>query len=81
MKSLIYFRAAGGNGGCLDSFSLAYYISSLSPTLGETALYRLKYCLKKLLNPKQLTNQPSNGGLQHVFLEIAGQLSLFSLLL
>ena len=33
--------------------------SSLSPSLWETARYRLKYCLKGPLNPKQPTNQPS----------------------
>ena len=31
--------------------------SSLSPLLWETARYRLKYCLKGPLNPKQPTNQ------------------------
>ena len=31
----------------------------LSPSLWETARYRLKYCLKGPLNPKQPTNQPS----------------------
>ena len=31
----------------------------LSPSLWETARYRLKYCLKWPLNPKQPTNQPS----------------------
>ena len=30
----------------------------LSPSLWETARYRLKYCLKGPLNPKQPTNQP-----------------------
>ena len=32
--------------------------SILSPSLWETARYRLKYCLKGPLNPKQSTNQP-----------------------
>ena len=31
--------------------------SPLSPSLWETARYRLKYCLKVPLNPKQPTNQ------------------------
>ena len=31
--------------------------SLLSPALWETARYRLKYCLKGSLNPKQPTNQ------------------------
>ena len=48
--------AAGAGGGCLDIFSLIYPISILSPSLWETARYRLKYCLKGPLNPKQPTN-------------------------
>ena len=35
-----------------------YPFSSLSPSLWETARYRLKYCLKGPLKPKQPTNQP-----------------------
>ena len=38
-------------------FSLSYPFSSLSPSLWETARYRLKHCLKGPLNPKQPTNQ------------------------
>ena len=49
--------AAGVGGGCMDIFSLIYPISILSPSLWETARYRLKYCLKGPLNPKQPTNQ------------------------
>ena len=50
---------AVGAGGCgLDIFTLIYPFSSISPSLWETARYRLKYCLKGLLNPKQPTNQP-----------------------
>ena len=52
--------ALGAGGGCLDIFTLIYPFSSLSPSLWETARYRLKYCLKGLLNPKQPTNQPTN---------------------
>ena len=44
-------------GGCLDIFTLIYPFSPLSPSLWETARYRLKYCLKGPLNPKQPTNQ------------------------
>ena len=47
--------AVGAGGGCLDSFTLIYPFSPLSPSLWETARYRLKYCLKGLLNPKQPT--------------------------
>ena len=50
--------AVGAGGGCLDMFTLLYLFSSLSPSLWETARYRLKYCLKGPLNPKQPTNQP-----------------------
>ena len=48
--------AVGAGGGCLDIFTLLYLFSSLSPSLWETAQYRLKYCLKGPLNPKQPTN-------------------------
>ena len=50
--------AAGAGGGCLDIFTLIYPFSPLSPSLWETARYRLKYCLKGPLNPEQPTNQP-----------------------
>ena len=50
--------AVGAGGGCLDISTLIYPFSSLSPSLWETARYRLKYCLKGPLNPKQPTNQP-----------------------
>ena len=53
--------AVGAGGGCLDIFSLVYHFSFLSPSLWETARYRLKYCLKGALNPKQPTNQPTSG--------------------
>ena len=48
--------AVGPGGGCLDIFSLIYPFFPLSPSLWETARYRLKYCLKGPLNPKS-TNQ------------------------
>ena len=51
--------AVGAGGGCLDIFILIYPFSPLSPSLWETARYRLKYCLKGPLNPKQPTNQPT----------------------
>ena len=41
----------------MDIFSLIYHFSFLSPSLWETARYRLKYCLKGPLSPKQPTNQ------------------------
>ena len=49
--------AVGAGGGCLDIFTLIYPFFSLSPSLWETARYRLKYCLKGPLNPNQPTNQ------------------------
>ena len=49
--------AVGAGGGCLDIFSLIYHFSFLSPSLWETARYRLKYCFKGPLSPKT-TNQP-----------------------
>ena len=50
--------AVGAGGGCLNIFSLIYPFFPLSPSLWETARYRLKYCLKGPLNPKS-TNQPT----------------------
>ena len=50
--------AVGAGGGGLDIFTLIYPSFPLSPSLWETARYRLKYCLKGPLNPKP-TNQPT----------------------
>ena len=49
--------AIGAGGGCLDIFSLICHFSFLSPSLWNTARYRLKYCLKGPLNSEQPTNQ------------------------
>ena len=38
-------------------FTLVYHFSFPSPSLWETARYRLNYCLKGPLSPKQPTNQ------------------------
>ena len=43
--------------GCVNIFTIDYPFSPLSPSLWETARYRLKYCLKGPINPKQPTNQ------------------------
>ena len=51
--------AVGAGGGCLDIFTLICPFFPLSPSLWETARYRLKYCLKGPLNPKP-TNQPNH---------------------
>ena len=48
----------GAGGSCLDIFSLVYHFIFLSPSLWVTARYRLKYCFKGPLSPKQPTNQP-----------------------
>ena len=55
---IVLAKSAGG--GCLDIFTLLFLplFSPLSPSLWEMARYRLKYCLKGPLNPKQPTNQP-----------------------
>ena len=50
------FFAEGAGGGLFGHFSLVYHFSFLSPSLWETARYRLKYCLKGPLSPKT-TNQ------------------------
>ena len=47
--------------GMFGHFSLICLFSFLSPSLLETPRYRLKYCLKGPLNPKQPTNQPTQG--------------------
>ena len=44
--------AVGAGGSCLNIFTLIYPFFLLSPSLWETARYRLKYCLKGPLNPK-----------------------------
>ena len=52
--------AVGAGGGGLVIFTLLFPSSPLSPSLWETARYRLKYCLKGPLNPVQPTNQPTH---------------------
>ena len=43
--------------GLFGNFSLVYPFSFLTPSLWETARYRLKFCLKGPLSPNQPTNQ------------------------
>ena len=50
--------AVGAGGGCLDIFALDCPFCPLSPSLWETARYRLKYCLKGPF--KTQNNQPTN---------------------
>ena len=51
--------AVGATVRVVLTFLLSTILSPLSPSLWETARYRLKYCLKGPLNPKQPTNQPT----------------------
>ena len=53
----IVLAVGAGGGGLFGHFTLLCLFFSLSPSLWETAQYRLKYCLKGPLNPKQTTNQ------------------------
>ena len=48
--------AESAGGGCLDIFSLIYHFSYLSPSIWQTARYRLQYCLK---GPLSQNNQPT----------------------
>ena len=48
--------AVGAGGGFVDFCFLVYHFCLLSPSLWETARYRLKHCLKGPLSPKQPTN-------------------------
>ena len=48
----------GAYRGCLDICTLLY-IFPISPSPRGTTRYRLKYCLKGPINPKQPTNQPT----------------------
>ena len=52
-------RTALAVGAGVDIFTLRYLFFLLSPSLWEKARYRLKYCLKGPLRPKQPTNQPT----------------------
>ena len=47
-----------GAGGVVWTFFSRLSFLFLSPSLWETARYRLKYCLKGPLSRKQPTNQP-----------------------
>ena len=68
-RARAYSLAVGAGGGCLDIFALVYPFPPLSPSLWETARYRLKYCHKGPLNQKQPTNQPNvNVPLHNIYL-------------
>ena len=48
--------AVGAGWGFVWTLLLSLSLLSFSPSLWETARYRLNYCLKGPLNPKQPTN-------------------------
>ena len=70
--------AVEADGVGLEIFTLIYPFFPLSPFLWETARYRLKYCLKGLLNPNQPTNlfcfssQNANSVSPNTFLMMVG---------
>ena len=49
--------AVGAGGGCLDIFTLIYPFSFLSPSLWETARYRLTEILSQRAVKSKTTNQ------------------------
>ena len=55
-KARAYCACSRCGWGGLDIFCLLYHFCLLSPSLWETVRYRLKYCLKGPLSPKQPTN-------------------------
>ena len=63
--------AVGAGGGCMAIFNLIFPFSPLSPSLWETARYRLKYCLKGPLNPKQSINHVQYTPVNHPALLIS----------
>ena len=80
--------AVGAGGGGFDIFTLIYPFSPLSPSLWETARYRLKYCLKGPLNPKQPTNQLGSTceqtnclQLVHIYRQSSNFVNLFQIVL
>ena len=60
-RARAYCACLGAGGGCLDIFTLIYPFSPQSPSLWETARYRLNYCLKGPLNLKQPIQSISGG--------------------
>ena len=56
-RARAYYACSRCGWGLFGHFSLIYHFSFLSPALWQAARYRLKYCLKGPLSPKQPTNQ------------------------
>ena len=75
---------AVGAGGVVWTFLLSSILSLLSPSLWETARYRLKYCLKRAVKPKT-TNQPTTtscqSGRHHVIQLCLTSFTLLNLIL
>ena len=63
--------------GLFGIFSLIYHFCFHSPSLWETARYRLKYCLKGPLSPKQPTNQPTECNTVYTAITISACLSKY----
>ena len=53
----LHLHAVDAGGGLFGHLTLLYPFPRFSLSLWETARYRLKYCLKGPLNPKQPTSQ------------------------
>ena len=70
-----------GAGGVVWTFFLSSIISLLSPSLWETARYRLKYCLKGPLSPKQPTNHyPGSSFVKHSVIFIPPEANVVNVL-
>ena len=66
-RAMAYCACGRCGWGLFGHFSLIYHFSFLSPSLWETARYRLKYCLKGPLSPNQQpTNQPIEPEFQYI---------------
>ena len=55
-----YCACSRSGRGLFGHFSLIYHFSFFSPSLWETARYRLKYCLKGPLDSNQPTTKFKN---------------------
>ena len=58
-KARAYCACSRYGSGLFGHFSLVYLFSFFSLSLGDGPIYRLKYCLKGPLSPKQPTNRLS----------------------
>ena len=70
--------AVGASGVCLDIFTLVYLFSFFL-RFWETSRYRLKYCQKGPLNPKQPINQIQSSPVYscyHVYSKVSDKMRL-----